>query len=406
MRILDIALKDLSQILRDRRSLLFLVAMPIGFTVFMAFAYRGSPDSPSADNRLALAWVDHDGGAALGQALADQLATSDAVRLEPMDEAAALAAVRQKVVAGALIIPAGFSSGRQAGETPQLVLVADAASTTGQSLYQVMRGPVTQLLSAVEIADVSVEAVAAQATLDDSARASEFEAAFAAARQKWAATDNTTRVQTQVAAAPKANDPYGGNPYNMASPGILVQFVIFGLVTSGQILVQERKTRTLQRMLTTSLSPAAAIGGHFLAIFTLTFLQQLLLVGFGQLALGVDYLREPLGILAVMATLSLCAGSIGLLIGVMAQHEQQVVLYSLIAMFVFSALGGTWFPLETAGRAFAAIGRLTPSAWAMIGFQNIVVRGLNLNSTLLPAGVLLAYAVGFFGLAVWRFRTE
>ena len=40
MRIIDVALKDLSQILRDRRSLLFLVAMPILFTLFMGFAYK------------------------------------------------------------------------------------------------------------------------------------------------------------------------------------------------------------------------------------------------------------------------------------------------------------------------------------------------------------------------------
>ena len=42
----------------------------------------------------------------------------------------------------------------------------------------------------------------------------------------------------------------------------------------------------------------------------------------------------------------------------------------------------------------------------MDGFQNIVVRGLGLNSVLLPAGILLVYATGFFGLTVWRFRFE
>ncbi len=96
----------------------------------------------------------------------------------------------------------------------------------------------------------------------------------------------------------------------------------------------------------------------------------------------------------------------GLLIGMLAKHEQQVILFALIAMFVFSALGGTWFPLETAGGAFAAIGRWLPSAWAMTGLQNILVRQLAFGSVLVPAGMLLLYAAGFFGLAVWRFRPE
>jgi ABC-2 type transport system permease protein len=40
----------------------------------------------------------------------------------------------------------------------------------------------------------------------------------------------------------------------------------------------------------------------------------------------------------------------------------------------------------------------------MDGYQNILIRGLGLEAIWLPALVLLAYALGFFGLAVWRFR--
>ena len=38
------------------------------------------------------------------------------------------------------------------------------------------------------------------------------------------------------------------------------------------------------------------------------------------------------------------------------------------------------------------------------GGANILIRGLGLASVWLPAGILLAYAAGFFVLAVWRFR--
>jgi ABC-2 type transport system permease protein len=81
-----------------------------------------------------------------------------------------------------------------------------------------------------------------------------------------------------------------------------------------------------------------------------------------------------------------------------------VILFSMLAMFIFSALGGTWFPLEVSGGAFAAIGKLMPSAWAMTGLQNILIRGLGLSSIWIPAGILTVYALGFFGLAVWRFQ--
>jgi ABC-2 type transport system permease protein len=156
--------------------------------------------------------------------------------------------------------------------------------------------------------------------------------------------------------------------------------------------------------MTTAMKPWEIVAGHLLAMFALTFLQTAMLVIFGQLALGVNYLREPIGTLLVSIMLGLWVASMGLLIGVIAKSDDQVILYSMIAMFLFSALGGTWFPLEAAGGAFGAIGRTLPSAWAMNGYQNILIRGLGLESAWMPALILMAYAVLFFVLAVWRFR--
>jgi len=81
-----------------------------------------------------------------------------------------------------------------------------------------------------------------------------------------------------------------------------------------------------------------------------------------------------------------------------------VILYSMIAMFLFSALGGVWFPLESSSGAFAAIGKVMPSAWAMNGLQNILIRGLGFESVWMAIGMLSAYALFFFVVAVWRFR--
>jgi ABC-2 type transport system permease protein len=115
-------------------------------------------------------------------------------------------------------------------------------------------------------------------------------------------------------------------------------------------------------------------------------------------------LREPLGTLLVSVGLALWVAAMGMLIGVLAKDDSQVILFSLMCMFLFSAMGGTWFPLEASSGAFAVIGKLMPSAWAMNGYQNILIRGLGAESTYLPALILSVYAFGFFGLAVWRFR--
>ena len=396
MRMLDLAFKDLSQMLRDKRSLLFIVAMPIIFTLFMGFAYRGDSSDEETDNRIPLALVDPQPDSRLNKMFFTRLESSDSIKVIVMSEDGAMDAFRKGEVAGVLVIPDGFSEQVEAGKVAQLNLIAEAASSEGQSIYQLLRVPLSQLMSAVEVARISAEV---------QSKPADYVPSIELAWSKWDENSKLSLVRVEQAVAEESDSDWtGGNPYNQASPGIVVQFAIFGLVTSAQILVQERKTRTLQRLMTTAMKPWEIVAGHMLAMFGLTILQTALLVVFGQLALNVNYLREPLGILLVSVALGLWVASMGLLIGVIANADDQVILYSMVAMFLFSALGGTWFPLESAGGAFGTLGRLMPSAWAMNGYQNILIRGLGLESVWMPTLILSAYALAFFVLAVWRFR--
>jgi ABC-2 type transport system permease protein len=59
-----------------------------------------------------------------------------------------------------------------------------------------------------------------------------------------------------------------------------------------------------------------------------------------------------------------------------------------------------------AGLTFAQIGHLRPTAWAMVGFQNTILRSLGDASVLLPAGILPGVELLFLTVAVWPFRFE
>ncbi len=194
------------------------------------------------------------------------------------------------------------------------------------------------------------------------------------------------------------------SPLAHTAPGMMLQFAIAGLLTAAQVIVAERKSRTLQRILTTATNRVHIVIGHYLAILLLILTQFLILIAFGQLALKVGYLRIPAATLIVALSAALCISALGLLIGILAKNEEQATTFSLIPMFVFAGLGGAWVPLEVTGPAFQAIGHLSPVAWGMDGFENIVARGLGFKSVLLPSLALIGYAVLFFVLAVMRFR--
>ncbi|HEY9075895.1 MAG TPA: ABC transporter permease [Anaerolineaceae bacterium] len=404
MRILTLILKDLSQILREKNALLFLLAMPLVFTIFMGFAINGGGVK---DERLPLGWVNLDVDGDVSARLLEMLSTDETLRMVdlsriPQNEWSKQ--IKAGKVAAVFVVPQGFNAAALSGKLAQMGLIADEISVSGQSIFQIVRVPVTRVMSSIEIARLSLANLDSSYSLSTSSRDWELLEGFNAAIQAWKENPGSVKIEIEKATGTPKTDTTGGNPYNQTSPGMLVQFAIFGLVTSAQILVQERKTHTLQRLITTNMHPAEIIAGHTLAMFAIVFLQQSVLVIFGQIFLGVDYLRQPLAVLLVMTGLGLWVACMGLLISVVARSDDQVVLFSLIAMFIFTGLGGAWFPLEGAGKAFAALGHFTPAAWAMDGFQNILLRGLGFTSSLLPGGILLLYALGFFCLAVWRFR--
>ena len=80
-----------------------------------------------------------------------------------------------------------------------------------------------------------------------------------------------------------------------SSPGMMLQFAIAGLMTAAAIIVSERKSRSLQRLLTTATSRVHILIGHYLAMFALIFGQFVMLMTFGQLILQSGLPARPAG---------------------------------------------------------------------------------------------------------------
>ncbi|MBM3330402.1 ABC transporter permease [candidate division WOR-3 bacterium] len=389
---LAIAAKDLKQILLDRRSAIFLVLMPVVFTAFLGIAFRWPGHE---DPRPEVGVCDLD-STELSGLVTSQLESGGLVQVEELGRAAASKVddlIRRGRYDLVLVVRAGYAESAAAG--PALEAVCDRSEPKAQAALQAVEAVAARLAVSARVGKLVAGQVGAGASAEEMAvRASAGwqEPAFAIRREAFG-----------PAPAKRRAVPRG---FAQSSPGTLVQFAIFGMMTASLLLVLERRSRTLGRMLSAPVSRFQVIAGHVLAMFTVTFLQGILLIGLGQFAFKVDYLSAPAGVLVVLAALSLWVASLGLCIGVIARTQEQVSMFSMLAMFLFAAGGGAWFPLEITGRVFSFVGHLLPSAWAMDGFQNVVLRGQGFGSALVPALVITGYAALFFTVAVWRFRAE
>jgi ABC-2 type transport system permease protein len=194
--------------------------------------------------------------------------------------------------------------------------------------------------------------------------------------------------------------------FDQASTGSLVQWVLFGLLTVATGLVWERRSGLIRRLSVSGVRTSEIFAGKLLAMFVITFLQQLFLILLGQLAFGVNYFNSPLALVMTMISLSVFATSIGLLISSVFRSEQAVIATTVISAQLLAALGGAWFPLEITSATFSRVAHFLPTAWVIDSLHGIILKGWGVGEVLLPLGIVWIWIVVLFGLAVWRFRPE
>lgn len=382
-RVWTLARKDLLETRRDRLSAIFIIVMPIAFTAFFGIMFGSGSD------RLALALHDADGGAQATQLVAT-LEGSDAVRVVPKGAGELEPWIADGRAAAGLLIPEGFSAAVHAGEPAELVIVGDQTSSGAQAIASEIRAAAGDLVAANRAARIGAQA------------AGETDVpAMAQAVATQAMEQPAVSLKTVAAGAAAGQIPTG---FTLSSPGMIVNFIMFSLMTAGMAMIMERKNGTLRRLMTTRVRRWELIAGKMAGMFALTFVQQILLIFVGQLFFGVDYLNDPAALLLMMVALSLVASSLGLLLAVLLTSEQALVAAIVITSMSVSALSGAWFPLEITGPGFQFVGHLLPTAWILDGLRGIVAQGYGVEDVLPAFGVALAWSAGLFGLAITRFR--
>lgn len=163
-----------------------------------------------------------------------------------------------------------------------------------------------------------------------------------------------------------------------AAAGILVGAALFFSCLGGTvaILAAERERRTLRRLLTTPLHPAAYFVGVVLAQLQLALLQVVSLyaiAGFiGARYHGSVWLGGFVLLLSVFAYVGM-----GFFLGVRFAKKSEEVVVALSAIGVpLLVLGGTFFPLEIMPTAMQWVAQIDPMLHMNQAFKGVAAYGL------------------------------
>ena len=128
-----------------------------------------------------------------------------------------------------------------------------------------------------------------------------------------------------------------------------------------------------------------------------------LILAIGAWGFGVDW-GSPPAVAALVVAFSLVATGAGLLVGAVANDPERAQALGIPVAIGLAMLGGCMWPLEIVPEPMRVLGHVTPHAWAIDGWIELVFEDGGFGAVLVPVLVLLGYAAVLLGAATWRLR--
>ncbi|HLF88557.1 MAG TPA: ABC transporter permease [Anaerolineales bacterium] len=194
------------------------------------------------------------------------------------------------------------------------------------------------------------------------------------------------------------------NLLNYFVPSMAIFFLMFAVFDGTQSILEEERDGTLHRMMTTPTGRAEIILGKIGGAFLTGTLQFVVLVVVSGLLFKVDWGSEPVGMsLLVLGTVA-AATSLGAFIASFARTVAQAGVLGSAITLVSAILGGNFIDYRSIPSWLTPISKMTINRWAMEGFTNLTLGGMNLSGVTLNIAVLFGLAIVFFVLSLVLFN--
>jgi len=396
-KLLYIALNELLLLLKDRMAFIWMVALPLGMTLIGGLVFGGFGGGSEAVV-IDLPVVDQDGGE-MAAVVLDILSQTGGLNVETTyDEGTAHELVADGKRAGAVVIPSGFSAAMVSGQPTALELIVAPGGQTAPLLEGMVRGitsAFSNVQTTVEVAIGEVQRATGSTDLDYEGIARR---AVATALERLHAPP----VRTQVTSVGDSEEPFDVS--NQIVPGYAVMFAMFTVLSAAGGILEEKERGTFKRLLIAPIPRWSLLGGKLVAQFLMGVGQIVLMFLFGALVFHVQLGNSPAGLLLVTLATCWATTSLGILLVSVIRSRKQIHPITTLVILGSSAIGGAWFPLFLMPRPVQQVARVTLVAWAMEGYNRLMILGGSLADVWVDIGVLVLYGVVCFGVGLKLFR--
>jgi ABC-2 type transport system permease protein len=362
--ILSVAYKETLHILRDRRILVLVIALPPLLTLIFGYAF----DSSSITS-VPVSIQDRDMSDA-SQAFAQAVAPKEAFKWQPRPaNGPEVPDLLRENVQGSLIIPRGWGESLKNGKPLPLALWVDGSdTTTGEEVkgeleqalgdYQLKSRPdlIGDLMGQlpVELFDMAEKLP------------KDLQDKFSAAMDPWT-------LKTSVLYNPQQRF------IDYVIPGIIGLILQLLTVTLMACTVaRERESGTLFQLMVTSLRRSEIVIGKVLPYLGLSILLIAMAVAVAYFHFGTHFQR--IGVLSLICFLFLCCSlGLGLLISAFCHTQTQSIQFAVFYLLPVLMLSGAFAPLEQLPPAIQMISQTFPLTHFCHAFRLVNMRNADFS---------------------------
>lgn len=274
----------------------------------------------------------------------------------------------------AIIIPKNFTQHAYSGIETKVVIIEDKVD---RIIPSIVRNAVTQI-----IADLEKGITQPQATV---------------------VTQPKMKVESKELTGDGEHKP---TPFESNVPGYAVMFVLLGTASAAGAFVEERENGTLRKILTLPVNSLSIILGKMLSCLITAIVQCAVLFSVGHFVFGMWLGKSILALALLVVCTAFAASSLAILLASICKSRSQANGMSILIVLSMSALGGSWWPLYIEPEWMQNLAHITITAWAMGGFNDLLIYNKGFSAILGSAAALLGMGVLFLSISIRKFHVS
>ncbi len=192
---------------------------------------------------------------------------------------------------------------------------------------------------------------------------------------------------------------------NLLIPGLIAILLTFsGTILSAFAIVKERERGTLEQLMVTPVSPLAVVVGKLLPYLILAYAQLIVILILMNLLFRVP-IHGSLSLLLLLSPVYLLSLlSVGLLVSSQAKTQMEAMQRAMSVMLPSVLLSGYIFPISALPAPLKVIAHILPATYYIQIARGIVIRGASFQDLWQPVAALLALSVILIAASARAFK--